>query len=109
MSTAQHYDTDLTDEQWELIQSVLPEQKWKPGSPGRPPIDVRQALNGILYLNKTGCQWRLLPKEFGNWSTIYGYFKRWRRSRYLGAADGSATSVGETLAGTQSRAVGGQH
>ena len=79
MSTAQHYDTDLSDEQWELIQSVLPEQKWKPGSPGRPPTDVRQALNGILYLNKTGCQWRLIPKEFGHWSTIYGYFKRWRR------------------------------
>ena len=79
MSPAPHYDTDLTDEQWELIQSVLPEPKWKPRGSGRPPTDVRQALNGILYLNKTGCQWRLIPKEFGHWSTIYGYFKRWRR------------------------------
>jgi len=35
--------------------------------------------NGILYLNKTGCQWRMLPQEFGHWSTIYGYCKRWRR------------------------------
>ena len=35
-------------------------------------------VNGILYLNKTGCQWRMIPHEFGNWSTIYGYFKRWR-------------------------------
>ncbi|MDH3604762.1 MAG: IS5 family transposase [Candidatus Tectomicrobia bacterium] len=79
MSATKHYDTDVSDEQWELIQSVLPEQKWKPGGSGRPPVDVRQALNGILYLNRTGCQWRLMPKEFGNWSTIYGYFKRWRR------------------------------
>jgi putative transposase len=79
MCATTHYDTDLSDEQWELIQSVLPEQTWKPGGSGRPPTDVRQALNGILYLNKTGCQWRLIPKEFGHWSTIYGYFKRWRR------------------------------
>jgi putative transposase len=73
------YDTDLTDEPWELLQSVLPEAKWQPGGSGRPPVDVRQALNGILYLNKTGCQWRLIPQEFGHWSTMYGYLKRWRR------------------------------
>jgi transposase len=74
MCATTHYDTDVTDEQWELIQSVLPDQKWKPGGPGRPPTNVRQSLNGILYLNKTGCQWRLIPKKFGNWSTIYGYY-----------------------------------
>lgn len=66
MCATKPYDTDLSDEQWELIQSVLPEHKWKPGDSGRPPIDVRQVLNGILYLNKTGCQWRLIPKEFGH-------------------------------------------
>ena len=37
-------------------------------------------VNGILYVNKTGCQWRMLPKEFGLWETIYGYFRRWRRA-----------------------------
>ncbi len=79
MSATDHYDTDLTDEQWELLEPRLLGRKWQPGGPGRPPIDVRQVLNGILYLNKTGCQWRLIPKEFGHWSTIYGYFKRWRR------------------------------
>jgi putative transposase len=35
---------------------------------------VRRIVNGILYVNKTGCQWRLVPKEFGHWNTIYGYF-----------------------------------
>ena len=45
MCATKHYDTDLSDDQWELIQSVLPEQKWKPGGSGRPPTDVRQALN----------------------------------------------------------------
>src|SRR5918999_984700 len=79
MSTNYDYPTDVTDEQWELLQSLLPERTWCPGGPGRPPCDVRRLVNGILYLNKTGCQWRLVPKEFGHWSTIYGYFKRWRR------------------------------
>jgi putative transposase len=73
------YLTDLSDEQWVLLQPMLPERTWCPGGPGRPPCDVRRVLNGILYLNKTGCQWRLVPKDFGHWSTIYGYFKRWRR------------------------------
>jgi putative transposase len=38
-------------------------------------------LNGILYVNKTGCQWRMLPKDFGPWETVYGDFRRWRRER----------------------------
>jgi transposase len=37
-------------------------------------------VNGILYVNKTGCQWRILPKDFGPWETVYGYFRRWRRA-----------------------------
>ncbi len=79
MSATDHYDTDLTGGQWELLESRLPERKWHPGGPGRPPMEVREVLNGILYLNKTGCQWRLIPKEFGHWSTIYGYLKLWRQ------------------------------
>jgi len=79
MSTDDHYPTDVTDEQWALLQSLLPERKWQPGGPGRPPCDLRCVINGIVYLNKTGCQWRMIPTAFGHWSTIYGYFKRWRR------------------------------
>ncbi len=72
MSATDHYDTDLTDGQWELLESLLPQRTWKPGDSGRPPLDVRQVFNGILSLNKTGCQWRQMPKGFGNWSTMYG-------------------------------------
>ena len=79
MSPVYDYPTDLTDDQWELLHPLLPERTWRPGGPGRPPCDVRRMLNGIWYLNKTGCPWRLVPKEFGHWSTIYSYFKRWRR------------------------------
>jgi putative transposase len=78
MRADHHYPTDVTNERWELLQSLLPERKWRPGGPGRPPCDVRRIVNGIFYVNKTGCQWRLVPKDFGHWSTIYGYFKRWR-------------------------------
>jgi putative transposase len=79
MSTRRYYPTELTEAQWALLLTLLPARKWRPGGPGRPPCDLRRILNGILYLLKTGCQWRLLPREFGKWNTIYAYFKRWRR------------------------------
>jgi putative transposase len=58
-------------------------------------------LNGILSLNQTGCQWRLVPKDCGHWSTIYGYFKRWRR-------DGVWARVRETLRQWERRYLGRQ-
>jgi len=78
MSTTTYYPTDLTEAQWQFLVTLLPTRKWRPGGPGRPPCDVRQVLNGILYLLKTGCQWRMVPREFGKWTTVYAYFKAWR-------------------------------
>ena len=78
MNTSIAYPSDITNSQWELIQHLLPKSKSGAGKSGRPSSDIRQVLNGILYLNKTGCQWRMIPKNFGNWNTIYYYFKRWR-------------------------------
>jgi putative transposase len=80
MSTTRYYPTDLTEEHWALLGSLLPQRKWRPGGPGRPPCNVRQVLNGILYLLKTGCQWRMVPREFGHWTTVSAYFQRWRRA-----------------------------
>lgn len=76
----EYYPTDLTDSQWELIEPLLPEAKSGPGKPGRPTSDRREVLNGILYIVKSGCQWRMLPSEFGAWQTIYRYFNRWSRT-----------------------------
>ena len=101
MSTDDDYSTDVTDERWELLQPVLLERTWRSGGPGRPPCDVRRMLNGILYLNKTGCPWRLVPKDFGHWSTIDGDFKRWRR-------DGVWARVMETLRQWERRYLGRQ-
>lgn len=78
MSAKRDYPTDVSDEQWELLQDLLPKPQWEPGGRGRPPVDRRRVIHGIFYLKKTGCQWRMIPKDFGHWSTVYGYCKRWR-------------------------------
>jgi putative transposase len=70
----QRYDTDLTDEQFALLEPLLP----KPKPTGRPRADLREVLNGILYLVRSGCQWRLLPHDFPPWSTVHTWYRRWR-------------------------------
>ena len=70
------YPSDVTDRQWEVIAPLFPAAK----AGGRPrTVDLRQVVNGILYLNRGGCAWRMLPKEYGSWETVYGYFWRFRR------------------------------
>ncbi len=69
------YATDLTDGEWKIVQSLLPVRAG-PGSPPR--IDKREVVNGLLYLTRTGCQWRLLPHEFPYWGTVRYYFDKWR-------------------------------
>ena len=69
------YPSDLTDEQWQLIKPLIP--KPKPG--GRPRVVcIREVINAILYLNRTGCAWRLLPHEFPPWGTVHYYYRRFR-------------------------------
>jgi putative transposase len=84
MSTVGHYPTDVSDAQWEALQLLLPPPKWRPGGPGRQPMALRCVINGICYVNKTGCQWRMIPTHIGNAHTIYGYFRRWRREGIWG-------------------------
>jgi putative transposase len=69
------YPSDLTDEQWSILERLIPPSKHG----GRPrEVDIRRVVNGILYRNKSGCQWRMLPKEFPPWETVYYYFALWR-------------------------------
>ena len=70
------YPSNLTDEQWRVIEKLLPE----PNKRGRKPIDRRRVLTAILYWHRTGCQSRYLPKEFPHWNTVYGVFRNWQRN-----------------------------
>ena len=77
--TAVVYPSDLTDPQYNLIEEYLPKPKSGDGKPGRPASNLRSVINAILYVNKTGCQWRMISKEYGHWNTIYNYFRIWRK------------------------------
>jgi transposase len=83
MSPVKRYPTDVTDRQWTLIESLLPSEP--PRAPGgRPPRhEKREVVNAILYLSRAGCAWRMLPKDFPPWQTVYGYFRDWRKDGTL--------------------------
>lgn len=73
-----HYPTDLTDDEWDYIKSLVPAPKSGRGKRGRPPkLDRRRLVDAIFYVDRAGCAWRLLPVDFGPWQTVYGYFRRW--------------------------------
>jgi transposase len=71
------YDTDLTDDQWEIIKNFIRRTDYG----GRPcETDFRRVVDGILYFVKAGCPWRLLPGDFPPWQTVYRYFRRWEKT-----------------------------
>lgn len=70
------YPTDLTDKQWEIIAPLIPPAK--PGGRERE-TDIREIINAIFYLLKSGCQWRMLPQDFPKWQTVYDYFSKWKK------------------------------
>jgi transposase len=83
------YPSDLTDQQWELIEPLLPDS---PAGPAGRPVEhsKREIVNAILYINRAGCSWRMLPKDFPPWQTVYWYFRRWRK-------DGTVDRVHDAL------------
>jgi transposase len=73
------YASDTTDEEWALIEPHLP----PPASRGRTrETDLRDAVNAIYYIAQSGCQWRMLPKDFPPYSTVQRYFYDWRNRGY---------------------------
>ena len=72
---SKRYPTDLSDEEWGLLETYLPASKWR----GRPRLhSPREILNAVFYVLKSGCQWRMLPREFPPWKTVFHYFRAWR-------------------------------
>ena len=75
MKTRRSYSTDLSEEEWAILQPLVPQAK--PG--GRPRThQTRELLDAIFYVVRSGCAWRLLPHDFPPWQTAYHYFRVWR-------------------------------
>src|SRR5271156_3138428 len=96
------YPTDLSDEQWNLLQAVLPPSPTRRRR-GRPPADRRRICNALLYLVRAGCAWRLLPRDFGPWKTVYHYFRLWGQKGYWQAIHDMFRSVVRDQAGKRSQ------
>ncbi len=87
MSCDRQYPSDLTDAQWALVEPLLSAVR---GGGRRESHPRRAVVNAILYVVRTGCSWRQLPKDFPPWATVYYYFARWR-------GDGSLDRVHDAL------------
>jgi putative transposase len=71
------YPSDMTDEEWAILEPLIPPAR----SGGRPrTVEMREIVNAILYILRSGCQWRILPYEFPPWSTVWTYFRTWRKT-----------------------------
>lgn len=81
------YPSDLSDPQWQIIEPLIPPEK--PGGRHRE-VNIREVVNAIFYLLRSGCSWRMLPHEFPPWQTIYTYFALWRD-------DGTFEMINDTL------------
>ena len=90
------YPSDLTDEQWALVEPHIPPERW--GGRTRE-VDMREVLNGVLYLVRSGCAWRAIPHEFPNRSTCRHYYDRFR-------ADGTWEKLHDALRERVRRAAG---
>lgn len=95
------YRTDLSDARWVLIEPILTE--WRTARPGlgiaKIQHDLREIVNAILYVNRTGIAWEYLPHDFPPYKTVYGYFAQWER-------DGTTEQIHDLLRGRVRRAAG---
>ena len=70
------YPSDLSDAEWKLLEPLLP----KPKGFGHPrTVDLREIINAIFYVQRSGCQWEMLPHDFPPHPTVFGYFQKWQR------------------------------
>jgi putative transposase len=73
------YPSELSSKSWKRLSKLLPKPKKKSGQAGRPPEDLREVINAILYVLKGGITWRMLPNDYPKWQTVYGYFNGWSK------------------------------
>ena len=71
------YPSDLTDAEWTLVEALIPPAK---RGGGKRTVNMREVVNGVMYVLSTGCQWRYIPKDLPPRSTVNGYFCLWARA-----------------------------
>ncbi len=79
MMTRMPYDSDLSDAEYECLKPHVEQQ----GTGRKRTVEIREILNGLCYLSKTGCQWRMLPHEFPKWYHVAYYFYKWSKDGSL--------------------------
>ena len=84
---------ELSDEQWQAIEPLLPPS----GAAGRPRVDDRRVINGMLFKARTGVAWRDLPERYGPWKTVYNRFWRWSRNGTLTMLVSRARVIAEAI------------
>lgn len=93
------FETDLTDAQWQLFEPMLPPAKRL----GRPRTPLRPVVDGILYLLKSGCPWRLLPQNFPPWKTVHHFFRQWSSGPIFSALNDRLRTLVRAAEGKRSR------
>jgi len=92
-----HYPTDLTDEHWAAIEPMVTSMSPRGGRPTE--IALRAIVNALIYKNRTGCQWRLLPADFPPMSSVRYYFDKWN-------GDGTFIKLNDMLRKSARKALG---
>ncbi len=103
---SRRYTTDLSDDEWRCIGLHLP----GPTGRGRPRLHGSRAiLNAVFYVLKSGCPWRLLPRDFPPWKTVYDWFRRWRIDGTFERLNAALRGRLRMLAGRNPRPSAGIH
>jgi putative transposase len=96
VAAREHYPSDLTDAQWELVEPFV---RGNPVGPQPVVHSRREVLNAILYVSRTGVQWRYLPHDFPDWQSVYSYFRQWKK-------DGTLKLIHDVLRGKVRKKAG---
>ena len=92
------YATDITDEQWERLRPYV-EPKTRRGPKSK--VDRRSVINAIFYRLRTGCQWRLLPRDYPPWTQVAGYWRRWMANGLWSRINAALREAARVKAGKQ--------
>ena len=96
LHTEQIYETDLIDEEWAIVEPLLLKAE---GSGKAQQIDLRRRVNAILYSARAGCQWRMPPKNFPKWQSMYYHFAKWRDDHTWGRINDDLAAMVRVQAG----------